>query len=218
MSIILIIYSYQNDISVIKKSASWGFGAIIFLLILIIRDLLVCSRLGILKEYSFIRIMDYKKDYIEIISNISCIILSFSFHSYTFSIYECLEKKNKNINTMMIISGIGIFLSMGIYLLIGSVVYVIYNDSINENYILNLKDYPIQRYLQSIAFVLNVLMSFPISFFSLRHYLVFILQIILTKLSDCFKKKKNRNNEKSKNNLDDKEKELNLIEDIKCKN
>jgi amino acid permease len=215
LSIFLIIYSYQNDISVIKKSASWGFAAIIFLLGLIIYDLLYCSRYGILKQdHHSIKIMDYKSDYIEIISNISCIILSFSFHSYTFSIYECLEKKD--INVMMRISAIGIFVSMGIYLLIGSVGYVIYVDLVNENYIFNLEDYPMQRYLQSIAFVLNVVMSFPLSFFSLRHYLVFIVQIILTKLSDCFRKKK-ENNDKVKDILDDKEKEINFIDEKKSK-
>lgn len=216
MSTFLIIHSYKNDISVIKRAASMGFRAIIFLLFLIIYDLLQNSFYGINKNDHLIRIREISDEYENVISNISCIILSFSFHTYTFSIYECLEKKSMKI--MMITTAIGIFASMLIYLLIGSIGYILYVDSVDEYYILNFaKDDGFQRYFQSIAFCLNVIMSFPLTFFSMRHYLVFLTQIILTKLSEKLNKNKTNNDEKLENMLEEEKPELE-VSGIKIRN
>ncbi len=180
MALILLLYLVQNDVSGIKAAAYRGFLGIIFLLIFILTDLLYTSW----KEISYVDdIIDliYRGNLIEnnSISCISCIILSFSFHTYTFSIYECLTEPNTK--SMMITTSIGIFISTMIYLLVGTVGYILYEDTVNEYFILyNKTDLSMIAVSENIAFVVNVIMSFPLTFFALRHYWIFFIKISYT--------------------------------------
>lgn len=68
-----------------------------------------------------------------------------------------------------------------IYLLVGTVGYILYEDTINEYFILyNKTDLSSIAVYENIAFVVNVIMSFPLTFFALRHYWIFFLKISYT--------------------------------------
>ena len=135
LSILLIIYCYQNDVSGIKSAAYWGVFGINLLLFLVLYDLLSTSKRDVLYDWHKMNLFDLDENSNNIISWISCIILSFSFHTYTFSIYECLS--DKNTKSILITTGIGLFASMMIYLLFGCVGYILYVDQVDEYYILN---------------------------------------------------------------------------------
>lgn len=184
LSVLLIIYIYQNDVSGIKAAAYWGVFGINLLLFLVLYDLLAASKEDILYDWSKLNTLSLDKNPTNIISCISCIILSFSFHTYTFSIYECLSEKNTK--SMLITTGVGLFTSMMIYLLFGCVGYILYVDQVDEYYILNRQHDSVLNYLENIAFVVNVVMSFPLTFFSLRHYFTFLVQILLTLIVEKF--------------------------------
>jgi amino acid permease len=184
LSVLLIIYCYQKDVSGIKAAAYWGVFGINLLLFLVLYDLLSASKADVLYDWTKLNIISLDKNPTNIISCISCIILSFSFHTYTFSIYECLSEKNTK--SMLITTGVGLFASMMIYLLFGCVGYILYVDQVDEYYILNRQHDSVLNYLENIAFVVNVVMSFPLTFFSLRHYFTFLVQILLTLLVEKF--------------------------------
>jgi len=187
LSLLLILYNFKNDVSGIKSAAYWGVFAILLLLFLVLFDLLWASKNDVLYDWTKLNVIVLDNNSNNIISCISCIILSFSFHTYTFSIYECLSEKNTK--SMLITTGIGLFVSMMIYLLFGCVGYILYVDQIDEYYILNRQDVKygtILNYMGNIAFVINVVMSFPLTFFSLRHYFTFLVQILLTLIVEKF--------------------------------
>jgi amino acid permease len=180
LAIILLLYLVQNDVSGIKSAAYWGFLGIIFLLIFILTDLLYSSWIEAGFDDNVIN-LKFRGNLLESdsISCIACIILSFSFHTYTFSIYDCLT--DSNTKSMLITTSIGIFISTMIYLLIGTVGYILYEDAIDEYFILyNNTDLSSIAVYENIAFVVNVIMSFPLTFFALRHYWIFFIKISYT--------------------------------------
>jgi hypothetical protein len=178
----LFSFLLSQDVAGIKKSAYWGSSGIILFLFIILLDFLDCSYFGIVMndKININYMNDLLKD--DSIQCIACIILSFSFQTYATSIYECLEEKNEK--TMMVTTSIGIFISMLIYLLVGTVGYFTYEDKINEYYILiqdrNFKVFPIVILYLNIAYLLNVLMSFPLTFFALRYKWILLIKITLT--------------------------------------
>ena len=89
----MIIYSLRQNVSGIKSAAIVGVLAIMLYLSLIVIDLLIrCNNDGMPYDFDInfteikVSITDY--DFFDFFSCIACIILSFSFHPYTFSIYE----------------------------------------------------------------------------------------------------------------------------------
>ena len=184
LSICLIIYCYQSDVTGIKSSAQWGVFGIMLFLFLVVFDLIYSSQQEIIYDYSDLNFINTSGGLNDIISCISCIILSFSFHTYTFSIYECLLEQNHK--TMMITTSIGVFISMFIYLLVGGIGYILYVNIVDEYYVLNYEHDTILNYLQNFAYILNVIMSFPLTFFSLRHYFTFLVRILATLVSERF--------------------------------
>jgi len=194
LGILLIIYCYQKDVSGIKAAAYWGVFGINLLLYLVMHDLMTTSKNDVLHDWNKLRVMGLDENVNNIISCISCIILSFSFHTYTFSIYECLTEKNTK--SMLITTSVGLFVSMMIYLLFGCVGYILYVNQVDEYYIITRQQNTVLIYMENIAFVINVIMSFPLTFFSLRHYFTFLVQILITLLVEKFKccKKNNENN------------------------
>jgi amino acid permease len=188
LSIWLLIYCYQKDVSGIKAAAYWGVLGIVSFLFLEIANMLIWSYYEMISEdnninYININIYDY-----DVYSSIATIILSFSFHTYTFSIYECIE--NPDPRKMIVTSSIGIFTSTLIYLLVGTIGYILYGNNILDS-ILDTMGYTNISILMSISFVVNVVMSFPITFNSLHHYVIYLIEMILTMLKDmCHKKSK----------------------------
>ena len=75
---------------------------------------------------------------------------------------------------MMLTSSIGIFFSMLIYLLIGSIVYIMYGENLNEDMLDSLTDFTGSNLiiLESVFYVLNVLASFPLTFSVLKNYVI----------------------------------------------
>lgn len=180
LAFILLLYLVQNDVSGIKSAAYWGFLGIIFFLVFILIDYFYSSWIEISFGDDIVNLV-YKVNILEssdAISCIACIILSFSFHTYTFSIYQCLHEANTK--SMMITTSIGIFMSTIIYLLVGTVGYILYEDTINEYYVLYDNNLTSLAVLENIAFVVNVVMSFPLTFFALRHYWIFFIKILYT--------------------------------------
>jgi amino acid permease len=180
------MYCYKQDVSGIKAAAFWGVLGIISFLIVILVDLLYSSWMETIymdKSLNF-RNITLNDDFI---SCIACIILSFSFHTYTFSIYECLHKPSRK--KMLISSSIGIFISTLIYLLVGCIGYILYGSNIKDS-ILDTMNSSTLIIIESICFVINVVMSFPLTFTSLRHYFIFLLQIIITAIRDSYCKRK----------------------------
>ena len=89
ISLWLVVYCYQKDVSGIKAAAYWGVLGIISFLFLDITNMLIWSWYDYIpedKNMNFISIDIYQYD---VYNSIATIILSFSFHTYTFSIYDC---------------------------------------------------------------------------------------------------------------------------------
>jgi amino acid permease len=178
LGVILLLYCYQSDISGIKKAAYWGVLAIIFYTMICIADLLYSS------WTEDMEMMTKHKDYLavdftnyDIYSCIACLVLSFSFHTYTFSIYEVLESTDQR--KMMITSAVGIFMSIIIYCLVGCIGYLLYENAITDS-ILDNMTYGGISIFENIAFALNVVMSFPMTFSAVKHYVIFLIQLSAT--------------------------------------
>jgi amino acid permease len=186
----LVVYCYQKDVSGIKAAAYWGVLGIVSFLFLDIANMLIWSWYGYIPEDKNMNFISIKLNEFDVYASIATIILSFSFHTYTFSIYECID--NPDSRKMIVTSSIGIFTSTLIYLLVGTIGYILYGNSITDS-ILDTMGYSNISVLMSISFVVNVIMSFPITFSSLKHYFIFLIEIILTIFRDmCCKKKEKK--------------------------
>jgi len=190
LSLWLVVYCYQKDVSGIKAAAYWGVLGIIFFLFLDITNMLIWSWYEYIPEDKNMNFISIDFSHYDVYNSIATIILSFSFHTYTFSIYECIE--NPDSRKMIVTSSIGIFTSTLIYLLVGTIGYILYGYNLSDS-ILDTMGYSNISVLMSISFVVNVVMSFPIALRSLNHYVVYIIELISTVSRDmCCKKKKDR--------------------------
>lgn len=96
---------------------------------------------------------------------------------------------------MIVTSSIGIFISMLIYLLVGTIGYILYGNKISDS-ILDSMGFSNFGVLENISFVVNVVMSFPLGFSAMTHYLMFLVEIIVTLIRDsCAKKAKKKDQE-----------------------
>lgn len=191
-----MVYCYQNDISGIKAAAFWGILGIIIYLILNIVLLLYSSYWEEIPEDLTINFTTLDLHSNDVYSCIACVILSFSFHTYAFPIYECLDTPDKK--KMIVTSSIGIFISMLIYLLVGTIGYVLYGSQITDS-ILDSMGMNSLAVLVNISFVVNVVMSFPLTFNALKHYFMFLIEIIVSLIASyCLKSKKNQDNDSMK--------------------
>lgn len=222
-SVFLSFICFTDNIKSIKSSAKCGFYSILLIIILV--------GIYVLKESFFQRyhrnntyvynLFSLKTDLTDFNNAIAIIILSFSFHTYTFSIYECLEEKTTE--NMMVSTRLGLIISTLSYLFVGSTLYLIYGKEI-MTYASNFTDLLNQStigILINICYGFLVLMTFPISFYSVKNYIFYIVPYfkdfiksiyIKTKRLLICKKKSNKydriideyNNEENKdNNKDD---------------
>ncbi len=185
----LLVYCYRDDISGIKAAAFWGILGILVYLVLNIILLLFASYWEEISEdlsINYITLNWYNND---VYSCIACVILSFSFHTYAFPIYECLDSPDRK--KMIVTSSIGIFISMLIYLLVGTIGYVLYGSDISDS-ILDSMGMNSLAVLVNISFVVNVVMSFPLTFNALKHYFMFLIEIIVSVISQSCCKKENK--------------------------
>jgi hypothetical protein len=136
------------------------------------------------KNYNFFVL---SADIYDITSCIATIILSFSFHTYCFSIYECLDTPDQR--KMIVTSSIGIFISMLIYLLVGTIGYILYGSRITDC-MLDSMGFSSFAVLENISFVMNVVMSFPLTFSALKHYFIFLIEILASLIIKSCKKNK----------------------------
>ena len=169
-----------------------------------------------------------------IISAVSCIILSFSFHGFTFSIYQAMGQ-NVTRKKFFITSVVSVFLTSTIYITCGVIGYLLYYDTLEDS-ILDAINVNWLASLLSLTNVINVMMSFPMSFNGTTSFFNLFLRIIITLFRDyilpifsiCSEKVKNykkaisgrsitkvfRDKEDSKNIMFDKNKSLVQIENV----
>ena len=87
----------------------------------------------------------------------------------------------------MITSCIGIFISLFIYLLIGSIGYIMYGQILTSDLLNSIKPGSPLLILEILAYVLNVIMSFPITFAVLKNYIFFAVALLATEIRDTIK-------------------------------
>lgn len=189
LGIILFFFCYQKDITGIKKAAQFGVIGIILFFIITIIDFLY----SVYTEDDSINLIvtQYilKKDYFktdnfeEIITAISIIILCYTYHSFTFSIYGCLG--NITLKQYFVTASVTVFLCTFIYLICGVLGYLLYSDEIKDSILDGIGNGPLNTLL-SLCNVANVIMTFPISFSSVKNYFLFILEVVLTYLRNFF--------------------------------
>lgn len=213
LSLILVFSVFSNDVNSLKSTAKYGFYAILCTILLVAANVLsTCYSETMIAnnsyDYNFFsipKIQDFNNSF-------AIIVLSFSFHSYTFSIYECLEQRTTG--KMMISSQVGILISTLSYMFVGGSIYLIYGQSVIEmSDITKLLSKNTFGLLINMFYATSVLMSFPISFFSLKNYIFYIIPyfkdffISIGNIISCKKATHTNHQVKNPNNYD------NLVED-----
>lgn len=184
LAVVLMYYCYRQDVSGIKKAAYWGFIGIILFFVLTIVDFLYTVYIGADLHDEALIGKNPESSTIDIICAISCLILSFSFHVYTFSIYDCMG--TTNMRSFLITASVGVLVSMTIYLLVGSIGYMLYANTIVDSILDSMGEKTLNTFL-SLANMVNVIMTFPITFNALKHYYCFIIEVILTAVRNLFR-------------------------------
>ena len=118
-----------------------------------------------------------------IITAVACIILSYSFHIFTFSIYGCMGKITRK--QFFITTSVSVLITTIIYLLCGTIGYLLYYDTLADS-ILDAVDQSWLSSLLSLANVINVIMTFPITFGAVKNYFLLFIGIMLTLIRDFF--------------------------------
>jgi len=171
---ILATFCFSNNVTSLRSSARMGFFAIIVIIILVFVRTMTASYKGLRFDsksfqYSFFG----SGDITDVNQSISIIILSQSYHSYTFSIYECID--NPNLEKMMISSAIGILLSTTVYALVGCSLYLIFGShTLLTDDMSTILRFTTLGSIICIAYVVSTLMTFPLSFFSLKNYVYYV--------------------------------------------
>ena len=184
LAVLLMYYCYRQDVSGIKKAAYWGFIGILLFFVLTIVDFLYTVYIG--KDLQDDAIIGKRTESSpsDMICAISCLILSFRFHVYTFSIYDCMG--TADMRSFLITASVGVFVAMSIYLLVGSIGYMLYADKIVDSILDSMGEKTLNTFL-SLANMVNVIMTFPITFNALKHYYCFIIEVILTAVRNLFR-------------------------------
>lgn len=184
--LLLAAISLSENVKGLQRSAFYGFVAIIYMIFLVFIN-------GLFQANEDIRIdsayFDVNYNQIigtnnEITDKLAIIILSFSFHSYIFPIYECLNKPTTK--KMMISCSLGILISTVAYIVIGAGLYIGFGSHVYDR----TEIYEVIKFNKigfGIVFFycVSVVMSFPISFFSVKSYTLYVLPILrdlITKL------------------------------------
>ena len=203
LGIILFVYCFKKDVSGIKKAAYYAFLGVIFFFILTIGDFFyslktkeILLKLEEMKNEEIFWGMEH--NWYSKLTSISCIILSFSFHIFTFSIYGCMGEIT--IEEFIITANGTIFICAIIYLICGIIGFLLYYDSLYDS-ILDAIGNKFLNTLLSLSNCIFVIMTFPITFSALKNYWLLLIEVFLTKSRDfsffifrnldCVKRKKN---------------------------
>lgn len=192
----LYFYCYKQDVNVIKTAAKYAvFGILLFFVVTIIDFILAVispSRLVNLNVWNKEAITEIlyglnrpgqDKRLSNLVSAIACIILSYSFHVFTFSIYGCMGKISKK--QFFMTTSISVLITTMIYLICGIIGYLLYFDELQDS-ILDCMHDNWSSSLLSIANVINVIMTFPITFAAVKNYFLLFVGIMITLLRDLF--------------------------------
>ena len=196
LGFVLYFYCYKQDVNVIKSAAKYAvFGILLFFVVTIVDFIIAVfsqNRLVNINNWNSEAISDIlyglnrsgqKNRLSNIISAVACIILSYSFHIFTFSIYGCMGKISKK--QFFITTSISVLITTIIYLICGTVGYLLYYDELDDS-ILDCMHDSWSSSLLSIANVINVIMTFPITFAAVKSYFMLFVGIIITLLRDLF--------------------------------
>ena len=192
----LYFYCYKQDVNVIKTAAKYAvFGILLFFVVTIIDFIIAVTsqnRLVNLENWNKEKIHEIlyglnrsgqKNRLSNLVSAVACIILSYSFHVFTFSIYGCMGKISKK--QFFMTTSISVLITTIIYLICGTIGYLLYYDELKDS-ILDCMHDNWSSSLLSIANVINVIMTFPITFAAVKNYFLLFVGIMITLLRDLF--------------------------------
>ena len=91
-----------------------------------------------------------------------------------------------NMRSFLITASVGVFISMSIYLIVGTIGYMLYSNKIVDSILDSIGEKTLNTFL-SLANMVNVIMTFPITFNALKHYYCFILEVVLTAIRNLFR-------------------------------
>ena len=136
LGIVLFFYCFKKDVSGIKKAAYYGFlGIILFFIFTIIDFTYTIYKGENLEKFRYLKMEDIiwgmNKNINAKLNSIACIILSFSFHIFTFSIYGCMGEIS--ITEFNVTASATIFICAIIYLLCGIIGFLLYYDEIYDS-------------------------------------------------------------------------------------
>ena len=125
----------------------------------------------------------FKERLSNIITALSCIILSYSFHIFTFSIYGCMGKISRK--QFFITTSVSVLITTIIYLLCGTIGYFLYYDTLEDSILDAIGDNLLSALL-SLAYVINIVMTFPITFAAIKNYFLLMVGLLITLVRDLF--------------------------------
>ena len=199
LGIILFIYCHEKDVNILKSAAKYAVFAILSFFFLTIIDFIVT----VLSQDKLIDINNqwnkekrqeilnglnrskypFKERASNIITAVACIILSYSYHIYTFSIYGSMGKISRK--QYFITTSVSVLITTIIYLICGTIGYLLYYDYLTDS-ILDAVQESWLSSLLSIANVVNVIMTFPISFNAVKNYFILFIRIMINLIRNLF--------------------------------
>ena len=182
LGIILFICCFKQDISGIKTAGNYAFLGVLLFFFITIYDFLKCIYSGnIILQQKNIKLEELlwglSYSFNEKLSAIACLILSFSYHIYIFSIYSCVNKSSTI--HFWASASITVFISCIIYIICGLCGCLLYYDYLTDS-ILDAIGNDLTHHLLSLTFCLNLIMTFPITFAALKNYFCFLIEVFLT--------------------------------------
>ena len=199
LGVILFFYCYKQDVNIIKSAAKYAVFAVLLFFLVTILDFIFAvfsqNRLINLNSqwnqekrdeilYGLNRSnYSFKERVKNIITAVACIILSYSFHIFTFSIYGCMGKISRK--QFFITTSVSVLITTIIYLICGTIGYLLYYDDLNDS-ILDAVSETWLSSLLSLANVINVIMTFPITFAAVKSYFLLFMGIMITLIRDFF--------------------------------
>ena len=199
LGIVLFIYCHEKNVNILKSAAKYAVFAILSFFFLTIIDFIVT----VFSQDKLIDINDqwnkekkeeilyglnrskypFKERLSNIITAVACIILSYSYQIYTFSIYGSMGKISRK--QYFITTSVSVLLTTIIYLICGTIGYLLYYDYLTDS-ILDAVQEGWLSSLLSIANVINVIMTFPISFNAVKNYFILFVRIVINLIRNLF--------------------------------
>lgn len=199
LGIILFFFCYKQDVNIIKSAAKYAVFAVLLFFFVTILDFII----AVLSQNRLINLnsqwnKDKKNEILfglnqsncevserisNIITAVACIILSYSFHIFTFSIYGCMGKISRK--QFFITTSVSVLITTIIYLICGTIGYLLYYDTLTDS-ILDAVQESWLSSLLSLANVVNVIMTFPITFSAVKNYFILFIGIMITLIRDFF--------------------------------